>query len=63
MILDKIIFVSICLVSGSVVFLIGLIYGYISECNKWKKECIERGFACYHPKTGKWEWNKENEND
>lgn len=33
--------------------------GFLQEAQGLRKEAIERGYAQYNGKTGKWQWNEE----
>ena len=47
-----------------VMFLSALIASIITATcmqESWQKECVERGHAGYHPKTGEWQWKEQDD--
>ena len=51
--------VLIAVAFGAVCFGGGYLTAFIVTRNQWRYEMIERGFANYNGRTGKWEWGEQ----
>jgi len=51
--------VLIVVAFGAFCFGCGYLTAFIVTRNQWRAGMIERGFANYNERTGKWEWGKQ----
>jgi hypothetical protein len=50
---------GIVMAFGALCFGCGCLTAFIVTRNQWRNEMIERGFAHYNERTGKWEWGEQ----